>query len=179
MGLHYPDLNPEVRAIMLEELSQDISNGTLYISPRLTPDGADRYPALAREAFSHGDDDSFAGDLSRSGAIKSHEERRKRSGGVTIAQVPVTAAQTLAEGEFNRFYMRALCVNVMRSAHGRLVVHRAKPVRDPRPESEAMIGRTVDARSLLADLKAPPGVDAARGLPGGPNSGLSLRIRGL
>jgi hypothetical protein len=37
------------------------------------------------------------------------EERRNPRGGITIARVPITAADTLAEGEFNRFYARALC----------------------------------------------------------------------
>ncbi|BBI63173.1 hypothetical protein HSBAA_44790 [Vreelandella sulfidaeris] len=41
--------------------------------------------------------------------MRSHEERKKPKGGTTIAKIPVTANETLAEGEFNRFYARGFC----------------------------------------------------------------------
>ena len=38
--------------------------------------------------------------------MKSHEYMRSRSGKIKVAKVPVTAPETLAEGEFNRYYVR-------------------------------------------------------------------------
>lgn len=56
-----------------------------------------------------------------------------------------------------------------------LEIYRAGYSRSPRSESEAMIGRRIDAQALLEDLRAHAGVDTALGLPPGPNSGLSAR----
>jgi hypothetical protein len=104
------------------------------------------------------------------------EQRRKPSGGYTTAKVPVTAADTLAEGEFNRFYVRGLCRRTLQERDGQLVVHRAKAVAQPRPESEALIGTSPDAEKLLSDLRTNIGVEPALGVPKGPNSGLSVQI---
>lgn len=104
------------------------------------------------------------------------EQRRKPSGGYSTVSVPVTAADTLAEGEFNRFYVRGLCRRNLQDRDGQLVVHRAKTVAQPRPESEALIGTNPDAQRLLSDLRTNIGVEPALGVPKGPNSGLSVKI---
>lgn len=57
-----------------------------------------------------------------------------------------------------------------------LVIYRAKQVREPRPESQAMIGKNINAKALLDDLRTHPGVEPALGLPPGPNSGLSIKL---
>jgi hypothetical protein len=57
-----------------------------------------------------------------------------------------------------------------------LVVYRAKEVANPRPESTALIGKSLPANRLLDDLRANVGTDTALGLPPGPNSGLSVKL---
>ncbi|MFZ0321604.1 MAG: hypothetical protein WAL56_20940 [Candidatus Sulfotelmatobacter sp.] len=104
------------------------------------------------------------------------EQRRKPKGGYTTAAVPVTAADTLAEGEFNRFYARGLCRRAKVEGGSELKVHRAKEVENPRTQSEALIGSTLDPEKLLLDLRESIGVEPALGLPPGPNSGLSVKI---
>jgi hypothetical protein len=123
-----------------------------------------------------GNDETLAEHLNADGRLNELEERRKPTGGVTMVKVPVTAAATLAEGEFNRFYIRALCRRAIEQGIPRLIVYRAKDVTSPRRESEQKIGTEVDPQQLLADLRAHPGVDTALGLPPGPNSGLSVRL---
>ena len=86
------------------------------------------------------------------------------------------ASEVFAEGEFNRFYIRALCKRVISDNKGRLEIYRAKQVSNPRIESEMMIGRIIDPSKLLDDLRTNIGVDTVLGLPCGPNSGLSIRI---
>src|SRR5690606_25127289 len=103
-------------------------------------------------------------------------EIRVRNGKPSIAKVPVTAAHGLAEGEFNRFYMRGLCRLAIEAHLGSLVVYRAKPVMVPRYDSEQKIGTEVSPSQLLIDLRTHIGVDTALGLPNGPNSGLSVRL---
>jgi hypothetical protein len=107
--------------------------------------------------------------------MRTEEQRRKPKGGFTTAQVPYTAPDTLAEGEFNRFYARGLCVHVLASGGTEVEVYRGKEVQNPRPESQAMIGRRLPAQNLLDDLRTAQGVEPALGLPRGPNSGLTVR----
>jgi hypothetical protein len=73
---------------------------------------------------------------------------------MTLAKVPITAPETLAEGEFNRFYARGLCLRAMAQGIESLVVYRAKDVVNPRPESVALIGKSLPAKQLLDDLRA-------------------------
>jgi len=58
-----------------------------------------------------------------------------------------------------------------------LVVYRAKPAKNPRPQSEALVETTLPAEDLLEDLRSHPGDEApSLGVPSGPNSGLSVRL---
>jgi hypothetical protein len=161
---------------MLEEIEQDISAGKLYCSPRLSPAGKQLYPELLRNAARSGTDDSLASELRAPGRLNATEERRKPTGGTTTAKVPITAPETLAEGEFNRFYARGLCRRAMAEGIESLVVYRAKEVVNPRPESVALIGKSLSGKQLLEDLRANIGTDTALGLPPGPNSGLSVKL---
>ena len=142
----------------------------------MSPEGSADYPNLLRSADAHGNDGSLASELHVAGRMNATEQRKKPKGGFTTAQVPVTAPETLAEGEFNRFYIRGLCKRATLEGVLALVVYRAKPVDNPRPESQALIGRQVSVSQLLSDLRQNIGIDTALGLPAGPNSGLSVRL---
>jgi hypothetical protein len=174
MALELQHLDGPVRALMAQEIERDLTNHTLYLSPRLTAEGRRQYPALLRQAAARHDDAWLATEL-RAGLMAAEEQRRKPSGGFSMAKVPVTAPEILAEGEFNRFYCRALCLHAIESGLP-LEVYRAKPVANPRPESQAKLGNRVDPQRLLEDLRTHPGVEPALGLPPGPNSGLSIRL---
>lgn len=175
MAIRYESLDAAVREFMVCELEQDEASGALYISPRLTDAGARSWPGILREAFEQHDDAWIAATLRARGLIRTEEQRRKPKGGFTVAQVPHTAPDTLAEGEFNRFYARGLCAQVLASGGTDVVVYRGKDVQKPRPESEAMLGRSIPAEQLLNDLRTSQGVEPALGLPPGPNSGLTVR----
>lgn len=161
---------------MVDELDLDVSENRLYISPRLTGAGTEAYEPLIREAVRERDDVWLANQLRRPGNLRSHEERKKRGGGTITAKVPVTAPETLGEGEFNRFYARGLCLRATEDGIPEVEVYRGKEVRDPRQESQAMIGKTLPADALLQDLRNSVGVDTALRLPPGPNSGLTVRL---
>jgi hypothetical protein len=176
MALNLVNLDERTRWLMLDELDQDILNGRLYLSPRLSQQGLHEYPELLREAITSHNDSWLAAQLRSRGIIKTEEQRRKPKGGYTIAKVPVTAPDTLAEGEFNRFYSRAVCRRAIESGDQYVEVYRAKDVEKARPESQAKIGARVDAQELLNDLRTHQGVEPALGLPPGPNSGLSVSL---
>lgn len=177
MNLH--SLDDETRAAMLGEVERDVDAGVLYLSPRLSPQGAEDYPELLRDAVLHGDADTLAAGLSSSGRLLAHETARHPRGGPDIVKnVPVTAAQTMAEGEFNRFYARGLCVRALAESGSaaRVTIYRARESANPRSASIALIGTTPSAAELLEDLRTHIGMDTALGLPPGPNSGLSIHL---
>lgn len=176
MALSYQNLDSAVRAHMASEIAHDVSAGTLYLSNRLTDEGAENWAALLTEAAERYDDAWLASEIQRLGYLKTHEERRKSTGGTTTVKVPVTASSTLAEGEFNRFYARGLCRAAIENGIERLVAYRARHSGSPRPESEAIVGKGFNPSALLLDLRASAGVEPALGVPPGPNSGLSVRI---
>ncbi len=176
VALNLMNLDQRTRELMLSEIDMDVAAGTLYIGSYLSPTGQADYEALLREAVSSGDDSTLAADLRVAGRMAATTQRRKPKGGYTTAKVPVTAPAMLAEGEFNRFYLRGLSRRAIEDGIDALTVYRAKAVERPRADSEAKLGTSIAPAALLADLRASPGVDTALGLPAGPNSGLSARL---
>ncbi len=175
VSIQYDDLDAEVRGRMLEELRLDQQTGKLSLSPRLSEQGLRDWPALVADAIKDRDDGWLEARLREQGRLRAYEQRRKPKGGFTQAKVPEKAAETLAEGEFNRFYARGLCVAVVAAGGDEVEVYRGKAVTTPRHESEAMLGKRLPARALLEDLRTHQGVDTVLGLPPGPNSGLTVR----
>jgi len=175
MSIRYDSLDEAVRHCMISELDRDTQGGNLYISSRLTEAGALGWPILLHEALVKHDDIWLAEQIRTRDLMRVTEQRRARGGGITSAKVPHNAPETLAEGEFNRFYIRGLCKHVMECAGTEVEVYRGKDVSNPRPDSQAMIGKRLPASQLLQDLRASQGVEPALGLPPGPNSGLTVR----
>lgn len=174
MGMNFVNLDDETRKFMLDKLQQDVTANKLYLSPRLSDAGRRNYEKLLRLAIQNGEDVSLANSLV--GMLKAYEQRAKKSGGYTAAKVPITAPETLAEGEFNRFYCRGVCRRAIAEGLEEVEVYRAKPVRDPRPQSQVLVGSKLKADRWLHDLQTNIGVDLALGVPAGPNSGLSARL---
>jgi hypothetical protein len=176
MSLKLENPDAQTRGYMAAEIKADIAATRLYLSNRLNGRGRADYAQLLQQAAEGRDDSWLANELRSNGGLNEMEERRKPKGGTTMVRVPVTAPETLAEGEFNRFYIRGLCLRALAAGIPDLIIYRAKEVDIPRAESVAKIGHRVPAQALLADLRANPGVDTALGLPPGPNSGLSARL---
>ena len=176
MPLSYKNLDDRTRALMLSEIQRDIEAGTLYLSENLTQQGSLEYPEMLKTASKCGDDGTLAGALLK--YLNSHEKPRQlKAGG--LSKPPVmrsNAHEMLAEGEFNRFYIRALCARAIEDDVNEVIVYRAKAVENARSASEELIGKRVAPGLLLQDLRTHPGIDTALGLPPGPNSGLSIYL---
>jgi len=71
---------------------------------------------------------------------------------------------------------RGLCVRTISEGGSEVAVCRAKTVSDLRPESKALVGKRISAAALLQDLRTAQGKTAAFGIPGGPNSGITVRL---
>lgn len=173
--MHLTNLDPETRHHMRQEAEQDIQDGALYLSPRLSPRGRLDYPELLLLAVDSGTPDTLAAAIAQNDRLN-ETETAVRNGNPYVKRVPVNAPETMAEGEFNRFYARGLCRRAIAAGINEVRVYRAKEVTNPRPASEAMIGRLIDAQALLDDLRTSIGVDTALQLPPGPNSGLSIEL---
>jgi len=175
MSFQFENLDNTTRQFMLQEVELDIASGNLYMSKRFNSVGSTVYPDLLREAARGQNEAWLTTQLQQRGCMKSQEERQTKKG-ISYVQVPVTAAETLAEGEFNRFYIRGVSARAVAEGKTEVEIYRAKAVSQPRAESQMLIGQHKSAADLLDDLRNSPGTDTALGLPPGPNSGLSVRL---
>lgn len=174
MALHYQSLDSHIRELMLKEFNYDLDCDNCYYSKRFNDTGVKCFVDIMRKHIIEGTDEGLAQELKDKDCFKSHEQRITVKG-TTLVKVPVTASQTFSEGEFNRFYIRALCVKAIEE-NKRLKVYRARHSENPRIDSEALLDSVVDPNKLLKDLRENIGIDTALGLPNGPNSGLSVFI---
>jgi hypothetical protein len=177
MALYFENLDDRTRQLMLDEMEYDIAQNQLHISPFLSGQGQRDYTNLLREALEDGNDETLAQNLREHRRILRTLPKRNPKGGYSISATPENAAQVLAESEFNRYYIRALARRAIEDGIQELVIYRAKPVTNPRPESEARVETTLSAEELLEDLRSHPGDEPPTlGVPSGPNSGLSVRL---
>jgi hypothetical protein len=159
MAFELVDLDDKTRRHMLAELDHDLASGNLYSGKYLSALGAERYPELLREAIERGTEDSLAAALAEPGLFAESYMKHKPSGGYAPAKVPHTAPTTLAEGEFNRFYLRGLCQRARATEGSEIEIYRARSSAQPRVESEALVGSHLSPLELLQDLREHTGVD--------------------
>jgi hypothetical protein len=174
MPLQYENLDPTTRRYALAELEQDVANGAFHASERLRPEAVGQYQHMLSEALRYYDDrwlEEHAADL-----IIETESRRTRSGGTTTARVPHMAARLLAEGDFNRYYMRGVALRAIDEGRHIVEVYRARLSLEPRPESSQIEGRRVPAAEVLEHLRGPLSADLNVATLGRTNSGLSIRL---
>ena len=175
MGIRYQNLDDVTRAYMLEESRL----GGHYKSPRLNGVGLESWVSLLEGAIQSHDDDWLSAELLRHGYFKAVETYTTRSGAVAQRRINAPhSAQMLAEGEFNRYYLRGLCRRASEESTPELLIYRGKAVTNPRPESEAKIGTRIGILGLLNTLRRNDfvSVEEAFAVPGGPNSGLTARL---
>lgn len=176
MRMNLVNLDQTTRRYMLLEVENDIKAGQLYFGRRLTQKGKDEYEGLLRAAAEHHDPVWLADQLNSQGRLSSAEISHSKKGTPYIKRTPFGDHETLAFGELNRFYIRGLCARAMDHGISHVVVYRALEVAQERPESASLVGTEVDAKELLADLRENVGRQTKMGIPGGPNSGISVRL---
>jgi hypothetical protein len=174
MPLQYADLDPTTRRYAHAELERDSVAGSFVPSERLRPGVVDDYRKLLNEALRYYDDRWLEERIAS--MLVDFEVRRTPSGGETTARLPESAARMLAEGDFNRYYMRGLCARAVDEGRHVVQVYRARLSLEPRPESEALEGERLAAAALLEELRSLAGETAATATLGRPNSGLSVRL---
>lgn len=164
----FRNLTAEVRQHMVAEIDQDIADGVLVTSKRFTNDGIVGYPPLLRSAASEYDEVWLAEHLM--GSFNATELSAGK-----IKPVPRDAHTLFAQCEFNRFYCRAICLFALANPNYSIKVYRARQSKTPRPKSEAKLGKTLDAATVLEDLRDHLATNVEFG-PNEINSGLSLEL---
>lgn len=163
------DLDSETRSLMQSEVNEDIQKERLFISERLNELGRELYPDFLKSAIKSGDEVIFK-ELLESGSHFNTSDFRL---GKPI-KMASNASQLLAQSEFNRFYIRAICLKAIEHGIENVEIYRARESSWARPESEARIGITLNAKSLLEDLRDSIG-EEPKYLPD-INSGLSVKL---
>jgi hypothetical protein len=174
MPLQYENLDPTTRRFALAELDADLATGDFHSSERLRPTAIADYQRLLYDALRYYDDrwlEERASDL-----LIDVEPRRTRSGGQTAVKVPEMAARMLAEGDFNRYYMRGVSQRAIDEGRQVVEVYRARLSLEPRPESARLEGNRLPASAVLDYLRGQRGAAADITPLGRPNSGLSVRL---
>lgn len=138
---NFPKLDAKTRALMVEKISTAQGSSKLYYSSRFTSTGQQAWPTWLLTAAKEHDEHWLEYQIEAAGAMKHLETRAKPKGGYTQAHVPDTAAETLADGQFNRFYIAAICRRAIADGKSSVRVYRAKQRGEPRPESRAIGGK--------------------------------------
>lgn len=176
MGLNYMQLNETVRRFMLLEFEQ----GGHYISPRLNEAGRARWIGLLKDALMYHTDVWLERELLRRNCFIATEYLKSSMGKpVTRAVNREQIAKALAEGEFNRFYIRGLCLAAKSRGLTHVIVTPGRVIPNAPPESRKSVGKAIEVNMLLETLRnhGCKHIDAALGAPEGLTAPACLSAR--
>ena len=154
---------------MLSEIHSDIEQQRLFLSERLNETGRNNYEAYLIKSVIDGDERMLENLLD----INTHFNPIYLRQGNPI-KMPSNASTLLSQSEFNRSYIRAICLRAIENGIISVQVYRARESSWSRPESEAKIGSSISAIELLEDLRNSIGKEPK--LFPDINSGLSVKL---
>jgi hypothetical protein len=170
----FENLDEATRSSMLEAIEEGESTGNIYYSKRFNQDGESQWLTLLKQAAQQFNEHWLAYQLEFNRLMKDFETAVRPSGGYTVKHVPHTAAETMAEGQFNRFYILGLCKRARAEGITHLEIYRAKEPSKPRPESQALIGRRLSINEIESQLKVKDASFESAFVK--PNSGLCMKL---
>jgi hypothetical protein len=170
----YVDLDEVTRSSMLQAIEEAERTGNIYYSTRFNQSGNTQWLPLLKQAAKEFNEHWLAYQLEANKLMKDLEGASTPSGGYTIKHVPHTAAETMAEGQFNRFYILGLCKRARSENISHLEIYRAKDRYNPRPESQALIGTRLTVDDIEAQLKETKASFKSQLVK--PNSGLCVKL---
>ena len=174
MPFNFKDLDETTRRFMIDEIEAATREDNLYFSKRFTTLGSKEWPNLLLEAAKKHNEHWLAYQLEARGLMKGFEGSATPSGGYTIKHVPHTAAETMAEGQFNRYYILGVSRRAISEGKNQVYIYRAKPVEQPRPESQRLIGSALNPSDLIRQIRPRQSSLGHQLLK--PNSGLSIHL---
>ena len=171
---NFVDLNKTSRQFMLEAIEEAQQSDNIYFSKKFNENGIKQWLSLLKLAASEHNEHWLSFKLEENQLFSLFEGAQKPSGGYTIKHIPHTAAETIAEGQFNRFYILGLCKLAKSKNIDNLIIYRAKESRNPRPESESLINSTISVDEIEEQLKDTQASFKSKLIQ--PNSGISLKL---
>ncbi len=175
--LHFDDLDEKTRKYMLEAIDDADRIGNVYYSTRFNEAGRQEWLGLLKEAAREHDEKWLAEQVKSHGLFRELEGGRTPRGAYTVKHIPgPAAADTLAEGQFNRFYMLGLARRARDEGVPELEVYRARDTASPRPQSQRLVGTRIPVEQVedqLRDTKASLKSPLLR-----VRSGISLKLPG-
>lgn len=174
---YFSKLDNRSRKLMGEEIIQANATNNIYYSTRFNDKGREIWIDLLSQAASSYDEHWLAFQLEYANTIKELEIRRCPREDYTIAYIPGAATATFAEGQFNRFYMAAICRRAVEDEVENVKVYRAKQRLQPRPESMILEGTFRNPTQLLFELRVKE--SSLNCILLKPNSGLSIDYEGI
>jgi hypothetical protein len=165
MALDLKNLDETTRKLMAQEIKADIANGSIYHSVYLRERGIKEWGDLLLEAAQKHDSVWLAQQLieeKRAFKVKTFTDALGRKSRKKFSPM------NLADSEFNRYYIRAVCLRAI-DENAKVVTYRAKPALRP----QSPVGVEYDPRVLLDDLR---NQKQTQGVPSNPNSGISVRL---
>lgn len=171
---NFVNLDEKTRENMLEAISEAEISGNIYFSTRFNDAGYKQWLSLLKEAAKEQNERWLAYQLEAKGLMKGFEGAMTPSGGYTVKHTPDTAAETMAEGQFNRFYSLSLCKRARTEGISQLEIYRAKASNAPRRQSETLIGTKISIVDVEAQLVKT--ADSFQSSLVKPNSGISVKL---
>lgn len=165
----FPDLDAGIRQLMRQELARDIELKFIFYDARLVESGRALYLRLLAEALERGTPESFSETILKNSLLNPTETRLVHGQHVQ-AKVSRIAHRNIGEAEFNRYYMRAVCLRAIEQGIAEVEVYRARPSAHPRPDEPSR----KNAAELLEHLRT-TNISVEGSFPG-PNSGRSVRL---
>jgi len=149
----FKNLDADTRLTMLDAIKEAEASENIYFGTRLIEDKKTQWVSLLKQAAKEHNEQWLGEQLKSGQFFKPAEVSRKRSGGFIAKRVPHTAAQTLADGQFNRFYMLGLCRQAKLKGIESLEIYRAKEGRTSRSNSESLIGTKILVKMVEEQLE--------------------------
>lgn len=171
---NFENLDTATRKFMIEAIEEAEQTNNIYKSARFNEAGNQKWIPLLKEAANGYNEHWLAYQLEANVLMIDFEGAQKPSGGYTIKHVPHTASETMAEGQFNRFYILGLCKRARNEGITELEIYRAKQRAEQRPESQALIGTKLSIDEIESQLKETK--NSFKSSLVKPNSGISVRI---
>jgi hypothetical protein len=168
MALDLKNLDDTTRKFMAQELQADITAGEVYHSKFLTDEGRTQWNNVLLEAVQNHDSTWLAEKLVSDDLAVSEYKMTDKNG---VERRVTLEPSSLADSEFNRYYIRGVCLRAIDEGVSEVVTYRAKPAANPVSESDLRL----NPRKLLLDLRSNKG-ETVLDVPSNPNSGISVML---
>ncbi len=178
----FEELTPKTRALMVSEFQAEQLNTSLppFRPNVLTDLGESVFRKIMEEHLGSGSIESLTAALSPSQYWIERGIRKMKSGPVSFFMPGHQRAKVFALTDFNTWYVRALCAQLISEGHEVCEVYRAQLAYEPRGECITLEGKKLPVREVYEGHRARyyPENTAnphALSVPAGPNCHHSIR----